>query len=302
MIETRNLTKIYRSGFFLKKKIGIQNLSLKVESGEVFGFLGQNGAGKTTTIKILVGLSHPTSGEALVLGQNVQNREVRRNIGFVPEAPYFYEYLTAQEAMQFYAQIYALPRSVWKQRIPELLELVELTESAKRQIRHYSKGMRQRLGLAQALLPDPAVVIMDEPTSGLDPLGRRLVKEIILKLKEQRKTVFFSSHILPDVEAICNRVGLIHKGQLLREGSVEDLVGAEPAKIEIICRKVSPESLSPFADHLFSEGELLYLWVSSTEKKKQIIEKIHQLGGEVEYIIPHRHSLEEYFKNLTKKK
>ena len=298
MIEIRNLTKIYRSGFFLRKKVGVQNLSLQVEKGEVFGFLGQNGAGKTTTIKVLVGLSHPTSGEVLILRQKVEHKAVRRSIGYVPESPYFYEYLTAQETMQFYSQLYGLPRSVWKQRIPELLELVGLTQEAGKQIRRYSKGMRQRLGLAQALLADPPVVIMDEPTSGLDPLGRRLVKELILQLKEKGKTVFFSSHILPDVEAICDRVGLIHKGKLVREGTVEDLVGAEPAKIEIICQGVPQEALLPLVDRLFCEGGLIYAWVSHTEQKQKAVEKIHQLGGKIEFIIPHRHSLEEYFRTL----
>ncbi|RME78807.1 MAG: ABC transporter ATP-binding protein [Planctomycetota bacterium] len=298
MIEIENLRKIYRSGFFLRPKIAVDNLSFSVSSNQIFGFLGQNGAGKTSTIKILVGLSHPTSGDVKVLGKTVRQVEMRKLLGYVPEAPYFYEYLTPYEAMRFYGSLHEIPNSILKKRIPELLKLVELEEHQHRRIRTFSKGMRQRLGIAQALVNDPQLVIMDEPSSGLDPLGRKLVKDIIVKLKEEGKTIFFSSHVLPDVEAICDEIALIHKGKLIQKGSIDDLLGSEPKEIEIIARKIKENPPQEIQGRYYLKGNFLYIFVPNEKEKEKALNWIRKQDGEICYIIPHRFSLEEYFKKL----
>ncbi|RME05154.1 MAG: ABC transporter ATP-binding protein [Planctomycetota bacterium] len=298
MIEIQNLTKIYRTGFWLKPKTGIQNLNLQIEHNQVVGFLGINGAGKTTTIKILVGLLKPTSGSAYIDGKNILLPESRQEVGYLPEAPYFYEYLTPNEILTFYGQLFHIPRQELKKRIGELLELVQLQHAQHTFIRNFSKGMRQRLGIAQALISHPKIVILDEPTSGLDPLGRKMVKDIIIQLKEQGKTIFFSSHILPDVEAICDRVALIHQGKLLKEGFVDELVGDQPASIEIVAQNIQPENYQNLAYKILQDKHNFYLFVHNEQQKEQLQEKIVQNGGKIRFIIPHKPSLEEYFKNF----
>jgi ABC-2 type transport system ATP-binding protein len=228
VVQTSELRKVYRTGFWLNQKIeSLKNCTLSVYQGETFGLLGPNGAGKTTLLKTLLGIVRPTSGRAWLLGSPIGNTKVKQQIGYLPENPYFYDYLTGWEFLQFVAELFGIPSEVQQQRIPLLLDLVGLSKSAarKKQMRQYSKGMLQRVGMAQALINDPEVVFLDEPMSGLDPMGRYQIREIILSLKAQGKTVFFNSHILSDVEKICDRVAILANGELICSGSLDDLLG-----------------------------------------------------------------------------
>ena len=221
-----------------KAKLAVDGLNLRVGSGEVFGFLGPNGAGKTTTMNVLLGFVGATGGSASIFGVNVRQPIARQRIGYLPELTYYYKFLNTEELLRFYARMFGIAPEVRERRIQAVLKLVELDEARKRLIKTYSKGMQQRVGLAQALINDPDLLILDEPTSGLDPLGRMKVREIIQRLKEQGKTVFFSSHELGEVETVCDRVGILHQGRLLVEGKVSDLVQQYQCNLEQIFLKV----------------------------------------------------------------
>lgn len=228
VVQTSELRKIYRTGFWLNQKIqSLKNCSITVYQGETFGLLGPNGAGKTTLLKTLLGITRPTSGKAWLLSKPIGDAQVKQRIGYLPENAYFYEYLTGWEFLQFVAGLFQISAKLQQQRIPMLLDLVGLSQSAarKKQLRHYSKGMLQRIGLAQALINDPEVVFLDEPMSGLDPMGRYQIREIILSLKAQGKTIFFNSHILSDVEKICDRIAILADGELICTGSLDQLLG-----------------------------------------------------------------------------
>jgi ABC-2 type transport system ATP-binding protein len=228
-IEVIGLGKTFRSGFWMNKVVSpLKDCSLRVFEGETFGLLGPNGAGKTTLLKSLLGIMRPTSGTATLLGSPLGDQEVKARIGYLPENPYFYDYLSGVEILTFVGQIFQVPSSILKKRIPELVDLVGLSQAAsQRPLRKYSKGMLQRIGLAQALINDPELVFLDEPMSGLDPTGRAQIREIILQLKAKGKTVFFNSHILSDVEVLCDRIGLLVQGDLVSCGTLEELLGTE---------------------------------------------------------------------------
>jgi ABC-2 type transport system ATP-binding protein len=229
ILRTEKLRVEYRSREMKQAtKVALRELDLEVGAGEVFGFLGPNGAGKTTTMNVLLGFVPPTSGSAYLFGIDVRQPIARQRIGYLPELTYYYKFLTAEELLRFYAKIFGLSRAESSRRIPELLKLVELEHAAKRPIKSYSKGMQQRVGLAQALINNPDLLILDEPTSGLDPLGRMKVRGIIQRLKNEGKTVFFSSHELGEVESVCDRVAIIHQGELKAIGRVADITGAHP--------------------------------------------------------------------------
>src|ERR1700716_1831770 len=206
------------------RKVAVKDLNLSVRPGEVFGFLGPNGAGKTTTMNVLLGFVNATGGDAFLFGVNVREPIARQRIGYLPELTYYYKFLTAEEILRFYARIFGIPRAEADRRIDKLLKLVELESVRKRTLKTYSKGMQQRVGIAQALINNPDLLILDEPTSGLDPIGRMKVREIIQRLKNEGKTVFFSSHELGEVETVCDRVAIINEGQLKVEGRVTDLI------------------------------------------------------------------------------
>ena len=239
ILRTEKLRVEYRSREMRQAtKVALHGLDLEVRAGEVFGFLGPNGAGKTTTMNVLLGFVPPTSGAAYLFGIDVRQPIARQRIGYLPELTYYYKFLTAEELLRFYAKIFGLSRPEMDRRIPELLKLVELEPAAKRPIKSYSKGMQQRVGLAQALINNPDLLVLDEPTSGLDPLGRMKVREIIQRLKNEGKTVFFSSHELGEVESVCDRVAIIHQGELKAIGRVDEITGKhanlEKAFLEII--------------------------------------------------------------------
>src|SRR3954469_6163637 len=235
VIELKNLRVEYpaqKAG--QGKKRAINDLNLRVQPGEVFGFLGPNGAGKTTTMNVLLGFVNATGGAAFLFGVDVREPIARRRIGYLPELTYYYKFLTAEELLRFYARIFGIPRGETEKRIDNLLKLVELEHARKRPIKTYSKGMQQRVGLAQALINNPDLLILDEPTSGLDPIGRMKVREIIQRLKNEGKTVFFSSHELGEVETVCDRVGILNQGQLKVEGRVVDLIQQYQCNLEQI--------------------------------------------------------------------
>jgi ABC-2 type transport system ATP-binding protein len=227
ILKTSNLRVEFRTReLSQEKKTALKGLTLSVRSGEVFGFLGPNGAGKTTTMNVLLGFVNPTGGDAWLFGVNVREPIARQRIGYLPEQTYYYKFLTAEEILRFYAKIFQIPRAEVEGRIDAVLKLVELDHARKRQIKTYSKGMQQRVGLAQALINNPDLLILDEPTSGLDPVGRMKVREIIGRLKGEGKTVFFSSHELGEVETVCDRVAILNQGELRAEGKVSELLQA----------------------------------------------------------------------------
>ncbi|MBE8987307.1 ABC transporter ATP-binding protein [Nostoc sp. LEGE 12450] len=230
VVLTSELRKVYRTGFWLNQKVvSLKNCSLTVYKGETFGLLGPNGAGKTTLLKLLLGIIHPTSGRGLLLDKPIGDRSVKQHIGYLPENPYLYDYLTGWEFLQLAAGLFQIPQSVQRQRIPQLLELVGLSQAdaRKKLLRRYSKGMLQRVGMAQALINEPDLVFLDEPMSGLDPVGRYQMREIILALKAAGKTIFFNSHVLSEVEQICDRIAILAQGELICSGSLNELLGVD---------------------------------------------------------------------------
>ncbi|MBD2677963.1 MULTISPECIES: ABC transporter ATP-binding protein [Nostoc] len=230
VVVTSELRKVYRTGFWLNQKVvSLKSCSLKIYQGETFGLLGPNGAGKTTLLKLLLGIIRPTSGRGLLLGKPIGDRHVKQYIGYLPENPYLYDYLTGWEFLQLAAGLFQIPEGIQRQRIPQLLELVGLSQAdaRKKLLRRYSKGMLQRVGMAQALINEPELVFLDEPMSGLDPVGRYQMREIILALKAAGKTIFFNSHILSEVEQICDRIAILAQGELICSGSLNELLGGD---------------------------------------------------------------------------
>lgn len=241
VIETRNLSKTYRDFWGRQKVRALKSLDLDVQQGEVFGLLGPNGSGKSTTIKLLLGLLFPTSGKAFIFGREANDTSNKERIGYLPEESYLYKFLNGEETLDFYARLFDMTAAQRKERTNELLDLVELTRSRRRQLKEYSKGMTRRIGLAQALINDPDLVLLDEPTSGLDPIATRKMKDIIIKLKEQGKTVVMCSHLLPDVQDVCDRVAILHEGELKELGKLDDLLAVQDTT-QIQAKGLSPEA------------------------------------------------------------
>ena len=294
------LTKSFPSGWpGLPPVTALNGLSLSVHRGEIYGFLGPNGSGKTTTLKILMGLMRSTSGKAEVLGKPAGDVQARRQIGFLPEAPYFYDYLTAEEFLAFYGHLADLKPAGLDRRIDHLLEVVGLTEARTRQLRKFSKGMLQRIGLAQALIHDPELVILDEPMSGLDPIGRKQVRDLILGLRDQGKTVFFSTHIIPDVEMICDRVGIVMKGRVMAAGRVDELVRHEHTQsVEIVCEGIKVDELPAIkaaATRVLQRGQQCLVALPGPDRQEEILAEIRAHGGRLVSVTPQKGSLEELF-------
>jgi len=239
VIQLSQVSKEYKEDFSAKRVTALDGLTLEIPEGEVFGFLGPNGAGKSTTIKILLNLIYPTTGSAMILGRDVHDTSVRKSVGYLPENPFFYDYLSAEELLWFGGRTSGLPRTELAERTEMLLAKVDLQQARKRPLRTYSKGMVQRAGLALALIHDPRVVILDEPMSGLDPLGRKMVGDLILEMKAQGKTVFFSSHILSDIERFCDRIGIIVGGRLRLADRIDRVLAGGLSLEEIFLREVA---------------------------------------------------------------
>ena len=300
-IEIKGLTHTYQKNFWEKKRLALDDLSLTVGEGEIFGFLGANGAGKTTTIKILAGLQYQTRGEASIFGIPARDMECRRLMGFMPENPYFYEYLTARESLDFYGALCDLPRAERAAHGGELLEFVGLSEAANIRLREFSKGMRQRLGIAQAIVHKPRLVILDEPMSGLDPAGRRQVREAILNLRAGGATIFFSSHILTDIEMICDRAALVDKGRLLAIGRLPELLDAKEREYEVGAADLSEadrRDLAALARRAIAgENETLFIFADGEAAAKAVRMTVER--GRLVSFRPIRESLEDYFMRTT---
>ena len=297
-IETENLTKEYPHGFLnLKKRKSLEGLNMQVETGEVFGFIGPNGAGKTTAIKLLMRLTFPTAGKARILGKPISDIDMHRDVGYLPEQPYFYDYLTAAELLDYFARIHDLPAAERKGRVDEMLKKVGLETAGKIQLRKYSKGMLQRAGMAQAILHGPKVVILDEPMSGLDPIGRREVRDIILELKREGKTVMFSTHILSDAEMLCDRVGVIVGGKLRGVGAPEQLVGVKAKATEIFFELTGPSS-APLLAKATRTGDRYRLQVPEAELY-DTIDQLRVAEAKILSVAQVRATLEEFFMHLV---
>jgi ABC-2 type transport system ATP-binding protein len=298
-IEIENLTKDYPFGFLhLKKKRSLEGLTMQVESGEVFGFLGPNGAGKSTTIKLLVGLIFPDAGSARILGKPITDIEMHRDIGYLPEQPYFYDYLTAAEVLDYFARFHDLTATDRSERVASMLKKVGLETARKIQLRKYSKGMLQRVGMAQAILHDPKVVILDEPMSGLDPIGRREVRDIILELRREGRTVLFSTHILSDAEMLCDRVGVIVGGKLRGVGAPGELVGMKTQGMEILFELPrSGANAAGVIAKATKTGDRYRLQVPE-EELYAAVEQLHSVGAKILSVAQVKASLEEYFMDL----
>lgn len=295
-IEILGLEKTYLVGFWRKRaKQALKPLHLTVEEGEIFGFLGPNGAGKTTTLKILMGLVFPTGGSARILGREWTDPEVKAQIGFLPEQPYFYDYLTAYELLEYFGQLSGVPAKGRKRKIEEVLQRVGLTDVRGVQLRKFSKGMLQRAGIAQAILHDPKLVFFDEPMSGLDPLGRREVRDLMEQLKHEGKTVFFSTHILSDAEALCDRVAIIHQGELRGTGAIEDLTSSVQGKVEVVWQGAQvPASIKALGADCHVTGETLRAVISENQQDAAI-DALRRERIRLISITPLRTSLEAYF-------
>ena len=300
-IATQNLSKEYPHGFLhLKKKTSLESLTMQVEHGEVFGFLGPNGAGKSTTIKLLMGIIFPTAGSAQMLGKPVSDVAMHRDIGYLPEQPYFYDYLTAAEVLDYFARFHGFSAAERGERVQKMLKRVGLETAGKIQLRRYSKGMLQRVGLAQAILHDPKLVILDEPMSGLDPVGRREVRDIILELKNAGKTILFSTHILSDAEMLCDRVGVIAGGKLRGVGSPGSIVGVKSAGMEIVfelgdgaaAQKMLEKATKSGANYRMSVGDIeLYA----------ALEELKGAGAKIISVTQIKPTLEDFFMELVGK-
>jgi len=295
-IEILGLEKTYSVGFWRKRpKCALRPLHLTVEQGEVFGFLGPNGAGKTTTLKMLMGLVFPSGGSARILGMDVNDPRVKAQIGFLPEQPYFYDYLTARELLNYYGQLSGVPAGNRSQKIEAVLKRVGLPEAGDTQLRKFSKGMLQRVGIAQAILHDPRVVFLDEPMSGLDPMGRREVRELIEQLKREGKTVFFSTHILSDAEALCDRVAIVHLGELRSVGVVADLTSTLHGKVELIWQgSVVPSALRAMGAECYVTGDTVRAVVNE-ESQEMAIDVLRRERLHLISLTPVRVTLEDYF-------
>ncbi len=295
VVQTYELRKVYRTGFWMNQKIeSLKSCTLTVYQGETFGLLGPNGAGKTTLLKTLLGIVRPSGGRGLLLGRPLGDLEVKQQVGYLPENPYFYDSLTGWEFLKFVAGLFQIPASVQRQRIPQLLELVGLAQSAarKKKLRQYSKGMLQRIGMASALINDPEVVFLDEPMSGLDPMGRYQMREIILALKAKRKTIFFNSHILSDVEQICDRVAILARGELICTGSLDELLGTSETYY-VKGFGGNRDLLKQRVPDLQFEGEC---WYGSLQGNPQdFLASLYLMGAQLMALTPTRQSLEEFF-------
>jgi ABC-2 type transport system ATP-binding protein len=304
IVRIEGITKDFRPGLGIRRRRVLHGISFSVREGEIFGFVGPNGAGKTTTLKILMGLIRATSGAASILGHDVGETAYRRHVGFLPENPYFYDFLSGREILAFYARLSGVPRARLRSRVDTLLEWVGLKDAADARLRTYSKGMLQRIGIAQALVHDPQVVFLDEPMSGLDPIGRKEVRDLILRLRSEGKTVFMNTHILSDVEMLCDRVAIIVRGRIHFEGAAHDFqLGGEP-EADVVLARLSPEVAASIEENyharLHGMGERIELRIAE-KLVNPVLRAAIAAGAEVVSVTPHRVSLESIFLSAVEK-
>lgn len=308
IVEIENLTKDYETGFWKKKKVrALNGLTLNVSPGQIFGFLGGNGAGKTTTIKILMRLLFPTAGSAKILGSDISDVTTHGRIGYCPENPYFYDYLTPRELMDYFGELFGFDAPARRQKTGDLLTAVGLDEKDwNKQLRKFSKGMLQRVGLAQSLINDPEIVFLDEPMSGLDPIGRREVRELIAGLREKGTTVFMSTHILSDIEALCDEVAILRKGKLAATGNLDELLtqSGEQQSFEINVKGVRAEALEKAiagveGSAVFPKANGANISVQNEDDVEAVLQIVKKAGGKLVSVQPVKQSLEELFVKET---
>jgi ABC-2 type transport system ATP-binding protein len=298
VVELESIVKDFRPGFGLRTKRVLHGVSFSVKQGEIFGFVGPNGAGKTTTLKLLMGLIRPTSGRAAILGSDVSETDFRQHIGFLPENPYFYTFLTAREILDFYGRLSGMSAAARRARVDTLLQWVGLQYAADARLKTYSKGMLQRVGIAQALIHDPSVVFLDEPMSGLDPLGRKAIRDIILRLKDEGKTIFMNTHILSDVEMICDRVAIIVKGKVEYLGRIEDFLGEDEMMTDIVVANLSADVATCLEEDFEAcfRGVRERLEIHVKDKHvAPVLSAVLAVGAEVISVTHNRISLERIF-------
>lgn len=297
-IETQKLRKIYKRQLWTRGATALESLSLQIHENEVFGFLGKNGAGKTTAIKILCGLLRSSGGSASIFGVDVRKRESRTLLGYLPENPYFYEYLTPKETLGFYGRLSGMNAKERRREWDRLSEALDLREIGDQRVRSFSKGMRQRLGFAVALLGNPKVLILDEPMSGLDPIGRRMIRDLILRARDDGKTVFFSSHVLSDVEQISDRIGMLVDGRLRSVGPIAEILSKRVSMIEIVARDL-PEFVAQEIEKMSVRSRVteqgIQFCFSKLEEANEVARKIHAYDGTLVEFTPVKESLEDYF-------
>jgi ABC-2 type transport system ATP-binding protein len=299
-IRTEELTKDYAVGFWRKRPYrALDRLSISIDPGEVFGFLGPNGAGKTTTLKLLMQLIFPSSGRAEILGQPVGHVATRHRIGYLPENPYFYDYLTAEELLSYFSQLFGQPAADRARRVSALLDRVGIGSERRLPLRKFSKGMVQRVGIAQALINDPDVIFLDEPMSGLDPLGRREVRQLILELRDRGKTVFFSSHILADAEALCNRVAVVAGGRLVATGRLSDMLAFEVRGWELVMSDLEADVLARLTPHARRTTEIspgrYAIELAQDDRPERVLAELTATGAKLVSLNPVRDTLEDFF-------
>ncbi|MCB0308326.1 MAG: ABC transporter ATP-binding protein [Bdellovibrionales bacterium] len=298
VIQIKNITKSFKTDFWKKKVLAVDDVSFSIDEGNVFGLVGHNGAGKTTLIKILMGLIAPTSGEAHILSNSCMSSLARKDIGYLPESAYYYDFLRANEILMFYAKLFGLPRTLAENRINELLELVGLNHRKDLRLRYFSKGMLQRIGIAQALINDPKIVIMDEPMSGLDPIGRKDVKDIIIRLRSLGKTIIFSSHILSDIESLCDHVAILVRGRLHACGALNEIVQPKVNEVEVIFRGALsghwPEQIKIHGAPR-TVADTFSVTLSSMDQLYETIEYAKNQNLQLLSVLPHKETLEDIF-------
>jgi ABC-2 type transport system ATP-binding protein len=301
-LNIEDLHKTFSLGFIPKKKKILKGISLSVNQGEIFGYLGPNGAGKTTTIKCILGLIFPDKGKIELFGHSYLSLQAKAQTGFLPENPYFYDHLTAKEFLYFYSQLFLIKKEEREEKIKHFLQIVGLELSADLQLRKFSRGMLQRIGVAQSLLNNPSLVLLDEPLGGLDPIGRKEIRDIIVKLKEEGKTVFLSSHILQDIEMICDRVAIIVNGEIVNQGTLKDLISEKILFTEIELSGVEEKELKNLGESLTEKAGRILLKVFEEDNVEKVLELVKSKKGKIHSLIPRTETLEDLFVGMVKQK
>jgi len=299
VLELRDVRKAFKLGFIPKTKEVLKGVSFTVAEGEIFGYLGPNGAGKTSTIKCVLGLIFPDAGEISLFGRSPLDPKSKEKLGFLPENPYFYDYLSAREFLDFYAQLFGVARDERAGRIGRLLKLVDMERAADLQLRKFSRGMLQRVGLAQALINEPSFVILDEPLGGLDPLGRKEIRDIIIGLRDGGRTVLFTSHILQDIEMICDRVAIIVGGRVLSQGRLADLVSEKILFTEITASGLDAADGARFGECVSHRDGKVLVKIFAEDKVQAFLALVHERGGRIQSLIPRTQTLEDIFVDMV---
>ncbi len=300
VLRITNLHKTFKVGFIPKKREVLKGISFSVEAGEIFGYLGPNGAGKTTTLKCVLGLIFPDQGLVEIFGHPHLSLRAKERVGYLPEHPYFYDYLTAAEFLDFCAGLFHLKKAIKEEKIPRLLRLVGLERAANLQLRKFSRGMLQRIGLAQALINDPELVFLDEPLGGLDPIGRKELRDVILQLKDAGKTIFLCSHILQDIEMICDRVAILVGGRVLSEGKLGDLISEKILYTEVTLSGLAFSDLTGLAQPVSFHRDRIMVKVFDEEKVDRLVDLVHDKKGRIHSLVPRTETLEDLFVEMVK--